>query len=147
MSDFSPASRPGLIVAKSRIRRPQELADEQFQKWYNEVHVPDALATGGITHAARLEAVDPEETMPNLALYKIKTLGFISSPELKNIPMTHEMLPQGGNVHDYVEFDTRLYELVQVYELEPHDEGGQNARMLLYQRPLLLTCAKPSATR
>jgi hypothetical protein len=108
-------SGPGAIVSASRIIKPSELSEAAFNKWYNEVHIRDVLATGGVTKAVRFREANPKATAPYLAIYTIPDLSIIESDEFKKVPMTHESLPGGGNIHNFVNFDTRFYSLVQEY--------------------------------
>jgi hypothetical protein len=120
-------SGPGVIISASRITKPNELSDVVFNKWYNEVHIQDVLATGGVTRAARFREANPKATAPYLAIYTIPDLSIIESEEFKKVPMTHESLPGGGNVHSFVNFDTRFYSLIQEYPesdaKKPEQEG------------------------
>ena len=48
--------------------------DADYNRWYDEVHVPDLLAVPGITSARRFRVVmSRRSTPPYLALYEIET--------------------------------------------------------------------------
>ncbi|KXJ86580.1 hypothetical protein Micbo1qcDRAFT_236879 [Microdochium bolleyi] len=121
---------PGLIYAQSHITSP-ELTPDTFDRWYASVHVPDVMATGVVSHAARWACTDDESAAqadPYLATYRVPEMADLQGEAFKAIPMTHELLPGGGGekvdgrtVHDSVDIDTCFYELVEVYETEKHD--------------------------
>lgn len=128
----TPASGPGLIYASSHITNP-DLTPTVFNKWYNEHHINDILATNCVSHAARWECADKDPATAvdqYLATYRVPDLQSLQGAEFASIPMTHELLPggskagQGGRTcHESVDFDTGIYELVEVFEKEKHDQG------------------------
>ncbi|KAF2841727.1 hypothetical protein M501DRAFT_929566 [Patellaria atrata CBS 101060] len=128
-------SGPGLIMSQSRLKPKSLLSTSAFNKWYNEVHIPDMVSTGICSHASRLECVDTDEQKPYLALYKIQDLSGIHGDKFRSIPMTHRTLPGGGNIHDMVEIDTRIYEWVQTFEKGPHDEAFSPTVMVASMAP------------
>jgi hypothetical protein len=117
---------PGILLSISRVAKPNELSDAAFNKWYNEVHIRDVLATGGVTRAVRFREANPKATSPYMAVYTVPDLSVIHSDAFKNIPMTDESLPGGGNIHSFANFNTRFYSLVQEYP-EPEPSSKSNA--------------------
>ncbi len=66
--------------------------EQEFNKWYNEVHVPDVLKAPGVIGATRYEAIRAQEAQPRyLAIYELESEeaidSFLASPELKNARM------------------------------------------------------------
>jgi len=127
----APASGSGLIYASSHITNP-DLTPDVFDEWYSEHHIPDVLATGCVSHAARWECADKDSSVvdPYLATYRVPDLQSLQSTEFASIPMTHELLPGGSKAgeggkacHESVDFDSTIYKLVEVFEKEKHDEG------------------------
>lgn len=120
-----PLSGPGILWINSKVVKPDELSDELFQTWYEQVHIPDLIAArpGGIIASWRYRCFDPERSAPYLALYSVPDLGFLTSPEFKAVPMVHDMLPGGGPIHRFASFDARYYKQVQVYETENSKPG------------------------
>ena len=49
--------------------------EEEFRKWYDDVHVPDILVTPGILGAARYENTNPEgnKRPKYMVIYEIET--------------------------------------------------------------------------
>ncbi|KAH7025153.1 uncharacterized protein B0I36DRAFT_367037 [Microdochium trichocladiopsis] len=134
---------PGLIYASSHITSP-DLTPDVFNRWYNEHHIPDVLATGAVSHAARWEVADRDPATrgpdPYLATYRVPDMRALQGEAFARIPMTHELLPGGGGsgtaeggeqedvgggktVHGSVDIDTCFYELVEVFEKVKHDEA------------------------
>ena len=48
-----------------------------------------------------------------LAIYHVPDLSVVKSDSFRSIPVTHEMLPGGESIHDFVNMEVRLYWLVQ----------------------------------
>lgn len=58
-----------VVVVESNCGDPKREAE--FNRWYNDVHVPDVLETPGVVRASRYEAVDAAGSK-YLALYEIE---------------------------------------------------------------------------
>lgn len=99
-----------------------------FDHWYQEVHIPEIIAAKpgrqGCVAAWRFECQDSSRLRPFLALYSVPDMAFIQSPEFGGIRQTHEMLPDGGPSQKFVDFDTRFYQRIQVFE-KPKKAGQQ----------------------
>jgi len=66
--------------------------EQEFNKWYNEVHVPDVLKAPGVIGATRYEAIRAQEAQPRyLAIYELESEEaidtFLASPELAKARM------------------------------------------------------------
>ncbi|KAF2665012.1 hypothetical protein BT63DRAFT_464295 [Microthyrium microscopicum] len=115
-----PLSGPGILISASHIIKPSELSDEAFNKWYNEVHIPDVLATGGVSRATRFRNASSKATEKYLVIYEVDDLSVIASERFKNIPFKHKMLPGGGDIHDFVNMEIRFYKKIQT---DPEGSG------------------------
>ena len=62
-----------LFIAQSDCA--DKTQEEEFCKWYDEVHIPDILATPGIVAAARYENLNPDENKrpKYVVIYEIET--------------------------------------------------------------------------
>ena len=61
-----------LLVAASNCTDPDR--EEEFNHWYNTVHVPDVLETPGILRAKRYKCDEvPEGRWKYLAIYDVET--------------------------------------------------------------------------
>ena len=120
-----PLSGPGILWINSKVTHPDELPVEKFERWYEQVHIPDLIAAkkGGILASWRYKCFDPARSAPFLAVYSVPDLGFLQSKEFKAVPMTHEMLPGNGPIHRFAEFDARFYKQIHVYETEKSKPG------------------------
>ncbi|KAF2246558.1 hypothetical protein BU26DRAFT_566921 [Trematosphaeria pertusa] len=126
-----PLSGPGIIWVNS-VPRPS-LPDATFNAWYQTVHIPDILSAkpssgrAGCAAAWRFKCTDAARPRPYLALYAVPDLSFIQSAEFAGISQYDDLLPEGGPSQEYVDFDTRIYQRVQVFE--KHEPGGQTGKM------------------
>lgn len=110
-----PSTEPELLYVNSKIVEPSRLSPELFTSWYNDVHIPDIFETTGIREAFRYytTAEDPSSIeRPYLALYPIKSKGFLQSAEFHAIPVQSDVLPgPRHDIFDVADFDTRYYTL------------------------------------
>ncbi|KIW08888.1 uncharacterized protein PV09_00810 [Verruconis gallopava] len=111
----TPPSGPGIFLSLSKITNNKLLSDDLFNKWYNEVHLVDVLATGAVTRAYRYRNKNPEAERPYLALYICPDMSAIAGEKVKNIPMHSDLLPDGKSIHELVNFDTRFYSTTQEF--------------------------------
>jgi hypothetical protein len=58
-----------LFVVKATISKDQE---EAFNRWYNNVHVPEFLRFNGAVSARRYKAIMGEEKYQYMAVYELK---------------------------------------------------------------------------
>ena len=133
---------PGLIWCNSKITKPDELSWDTFCNWYQDIHVPDVLKTGAISEAFRYvfsQGTDSER--PHMALYyvddvegvldKVKGTPVIRLDQLafadpvQDVPHHDEKLPGSHDAYDYADFDTRIYKLAQLYEVENPNSGTE----------------------
>ncbi|KAF2731585.1 hypothetical protein EJ04DRAFT_442739 [Polyplosphaeria fusca] len=113
-----PLSGPGIILANSIPR--QNFAEDVYNQWYQEVHVPDVLSAKpggkGVIAAWRFKSQDSTRHRPYLALYSVPNMAFIQSREFRQVNQYSQMLPEGGPSQKSVDFDTRFYQRVQIFE-------------------------------
>jgi hypothetical protein len=103
--------QPGIFYVNSKISCPDQLSTGVFHSWYEDVHIPDIFRTSGMKAAMRFQSTAPEDVeRPYLALYPVKDVGFLSSPEFYSIPVHSDMLPNPSKyIFDVANFDTRHY--------------------------------------
>jgi len=135
-------SGKGLMFVNSRITSP--LLDEAtFLKWYDEDHIPEILATGGmptairfIDEGARAQLKDHGNDSPSpaarpyLHVYPVQDVAFFRTSQFADIGVTSDLLPGSKLVYDLADFDVRFYNLVQVYD--PTNKGPRHTRSMLY---------------
>ncbi|KAK3492164.1 uncharacterized protein B0T23DRAFT_135590 [Neurospora hispaniola] len=140
---MSTSPKKGYLVVFSRPTHPSfSTSHDTFNKWYNEVHIPDILRLGrsdGFTSAFRYARAgfDPsnpssfasssaagttanEVTYPKnekwlyLAMYPVPDVAKASRPEsgLYKAPLVHEMLPGGGNAMEVAKWELGFWEVV-----------------------------------
>ena len=69
--EYSAASRPtlGVLMVLSNCKDPAR--EQEFNRWYEDVHIADILDAGGFHTAYRYESLDPEATKAKyLAIYE-----------------------------------------------------------------------------
>ena len=120
-------SGPGIFCSTSKIIKPEQLSDATYNKWYNEVHIRDVLATGGVSAAFRFKNANPNADRKYMALYLVPDLAVVQSEKFKAIPMTSDLMLNGGSCHEFIDFDTRFYKLEQDYNTKNVKETGNNS--------------------
>lgn len=109
-------SEPGLVLALSKIYQPA-LSAGLFDKWYDEVHIRDLLATGAIKTGIRWKAIDPTESQPYLTLYPLDRIDDLQTDAVRAVPVHNRMLPGPSNyIWDFVAYDARIYQHIQTHE-------------------------------
>jgi hypothetical protein len=146
-------SSPGLLFVIAYISNPNKSTDEQFNKFYNEEHLPDVLnyKTKITSLALRYKETNaegpPAPPQPPrtsgrfgpprcgtenpthyLALYPLEDISFFSSGIREQLreETKHSKTYNGENVMDFVHFDARPYKKIQTYEGYGHaDKTGK----------------------
>lgn len=108
---MSTVHESGILLVLSRIKDTAPLSSDIYNDWYNLIHIPEILNTGGISDAARYWADgDKHEEYPYLALYQVPSMSFLDSKDFESITVHHEMLPGPTNsILDVASFDFRRY--------------------------------------
>ncbi|KAH8887790.1 hypothetical protein GQ53DRAFT_749476 [Thozetella sp. PMI_491] len=104
---------PGFILANSKIS-DDSLDADTFRTWYEEVHIPDVLATSGIFSSFRFQAPDSEPTRrPYLAVYPLSDLMWLANGEFFRVPLTSDLLPNPSkHISEVADFDIRFYQTI-----------------------------------
>lgn len=113
-----PLTGPGIIWTNSVPLPP--LSEGVFNEWYEKHHIPDIRKAKpgptGCVAAWRFKSRDAARTRPYLAIYLLPDLSFLQSSEFGQVQMHHDLLPEGGPVQKYADFDTRYYRLIQSFD-------------------------------
>ncbi|KAK3987302.1 hypothetical protein QBC44DRAFT_331827 [Cladorrhinum sp. PSN332] len=109
--------RPGIIIVRSGIIS-DDLTVETFSKWYEEIHIPDVLATAGVKAAARYQQSTSAQpgTLPYLAVYNLDDLNWLHQDacEFWKIPLHSNVLPNDKQtVFTWAKFETEFYAKVE----------------------------------
>jgi hypothetical protein len=120
--DGPQVSGPGLIFTQCHLKSAAFDADT-FNRFYTDVHVPDVMATGAASGAARWKVADETNLDQYLALYKVKDMALCRSDAFKSIPMTHELLGT-QSIHDWADLETRFYTFEDIREREKMGSEG-----------------------
>jgi len=118
----------GLLWVNSKVTKPEAISNEKFVEWYDGEHIGDVLKTSGIKTAYRYKSIDPAADRPYLALYPVRDVDFLGSPEMGTIPMTSEKYFPGPshNCKDVGSFNTRFYEFIHANEKKGANPGPGN---------------------
>ncbi len=92
------------------------LDNETWQKWYQEVHIPDILNTGSVDRALLYRAASDDNPKQWLAVYDCYDLDFMQPDRFKNIPQKHAYLGQGKTSMDVADFDVRQFDLLSDFD-------------------------------
>jgi hypothetical protein len=118
---MSPTS--GLIYATGRITNPK-WTDEQFNQWYNTVHIPQTFSiTNGPKAGFRFKNMDPAKApYQYLALYPIADLHADISDAAEKLKLTDALIPDGDNYLNLCEWDVRHYS--KIATIDGSDKTG-----------------------
>jgi hypothetical protein len=75
-------------------------AEDKFNRWYNEQHLPDVLACPGFVSAARYEASAGEPRF--IAIYELESEDALTTPEMGRVRGFGEMFPHVRNFHERI---------------------------------------------
>lgn len=114
----------GIIGAFSRGVRQDLISDKDLMAWYDEIHIPDVVATSGMKTAFRFEALDPKAKYPWLVIYPVNDIGFAGTEEFDKIPKGGHKEIGGRQFTDLAELDLRIGVRTQVVD-GPNAKKGQ----------------------
>ena len=75
-------------------------AEAEFNRWYNEVHLPQVLACPGFLSCSRFESVKGEPRY--LAVYQLESEDALYTPEMRRVRGWGDMFPHVRNFHERV---------------------------------------------
>ncbi|KAM7186253.1 hypothetical protein V8F20_011458 [Naviculisporaceae sp. PSN 640] len=126
-------STPGIYLVNSGIRPSAKsiLSVDLFDKWYNEVHIPDIFVTSPriINTAYRFSSISApssstEGELPYLAIYPLESTSLLTHEKspLWKVPLTSEVLPnESKHIFDLVDFQMGIWETVVQLRFEGRD--------------------------
>ena len=110
-----------LFIAQSDCA--DETREEEFCRWYDEVHVPDILVTPGIVGAARYENLNPDENKrpKYVVIYEIETddIGAFQNA----LDQTIQKIDAAGRVSDQLVVEKAYPFAPTFYRQVAHFEG------------------------
>lgn len=122
-----PLSGPGILWINSKVTDPATLSVNAFERWYEDIHIPDIIAAkpGGVVASWRYKCQDSSRKAPFLAVYRVPDMSFLQSSEFKSIPMVHPTLPDNGPIHRYADFDARFLGHVESWSSKDASSGSK----------------------
>jgi hypothetical protein len=123
-------ARPGIILVHSRPTAP-DFSNSDLASWYNDKHIPDVLATDGVSSAARYQLMcttfqpDGKPPLPYMAVYYLPDMNWLHQADCefwKLSLMVDSENAKGRSIFDVAEFETALWEFVG-----RRDDGGRGS--------------------
>ncbi|UNI20152.1 hypothetical protein JDV02_006270 [Purpureocillium takamizusanense] len=145
-SDTADPAESGILFVLSDIVDTATLSPDVYSEWYDMIHIPEVLNTGGVASAARYMLSDGagDDQYPYLALYVIPDMKYLNSEPFKSIRVHHEMLPgPRHSILDLARFDFGRYIRVQGLPSQPLAQAGTGADLvtLVFKSPREATAA------
>jgi hypothetical protein len=81
-------------------------AEEEFNRWYDERHLPEVMACPGFVSAARYECTLGEPRY--IAIYELESEEALQTPEMQRVRGWGDMFPHVRNFHERIY--TRIHE-------------------------------------
>ena len=107
----------GILFVTSAIIDPSKTTDEQYNRFYNDEHVPDVINSGATTLGLRYKNVNANSEAPYLAIYPVETSWLGSDAHKHLVSSTKKSAALNAeDRNDYVRFSSRFYEKIQTYE-------------------------------
>jgi hypothetical protein len=75
-------------------------AEDEFNRWYNEVHLPEVLACTGFISASRYECTDGQPRY--IAVYELESPEALTTPEMRAVRGWGDMFPYVRNFHERI---------------------------------------------
>ncbi|EXJ71821.1 uncharacterized protein A1O5_05631 [Cladophialophora psammophila CBS 110553] len=119
----------GIIGAFSTNARPDLFPDDALMSWYDNIHIPDVIATSGMKTALRYEALDPNAKYSWLVVYPVKDINFAGTEEFDNIPKGGHEEIDAHQFTDLAQLDLRIGARIQVFE-PPSATKGRSSYLL-----------------
>lgn len=113
----------GVIGAFSKSTSPDLVPDDVLMSWYDNIHIPDVIATSGMKTALRFEALDPKTKYRWLVVYPVKDINFAATEEFDNIPKGGHKKIGGRMFTDLAQLDLRISARTQVFEASNAAKG------------------------
>ena len=87
----------GLLMVWCDVPEDQE---DEFNRWYNEVHLPEILACPGFISATRYECTEGQPRY--IAMYALEDESALSTPEMKAVRGWGDQFPNVRNFHERI---------------------------------------------
>lgn len=75
-------------------------AEEKFNRWYNEKHMPEILACPGFISGSRFESTGGQPQY--MAIYEIEDEHALETPEMQEVRGWGDMFPYVRNFHERI---------------------------------------------
>ncbi|KAJ9638090.1 hypothetical protein H2204_004401 [Knufia peltigerae] len=118
----------------SKNERQDLVSDDVLLAWYDNIHIPDVVATSGIPTALRFEAVGPDAApLPWLVVYPTDDINFTKSDEFNRMqPGGHPEI-KGHMYPDLAKIDLRICERKYIHNAPGEKPGTHTLHSQLPQ--------------
>ncbi|KAH7125357.1 hypothetical protein B0J11DRAFT_528234 [Dendryphion nanum] len=115
-------SGPGLMQLAFSIPSTSKLSQETFDTWLNEVYLPALIDSGVVLSAWRYRAANLDYPKQHIALLKIGDLAPVQDGAIQKISRTSDKFPTNGPVEEFVDSESKIFALDQLFETERQPE-------------------------
>lgn len=124
MSSSQPT--PGLCYVTSIPKDAAQLSDADFNKFYNDEHVPDILSYGFSKLALRYKNADPDSKAAYLALYPQDDVDNINSPATAKMmeECRYAKVLGGKDHHALIQYGVSAWS--KIHTFEPYSQRGKS---------------------
>ncbi|ORY10889.1 hypothetical protein BCR34DRAFT_566188 [Clohesyomyces aquaticus] len=126
---------PGMIQNSFTIPQGSKLSLETAEKWFDDVYVPELVASEVVKSAWRFKAADPNYKRQNIFLYKVPDLALVQAGKLQEINRTSDMFPTDEPIESFVESETKIFSFVQLYETSKQPEDASTTIIMAAMEP------------
>lgn len=92
------------------------MPNDTLMDWYDNIHIPDVIATSGINTALRFDSLDAGAKYPWLVVYPVADINFAKTEEFDKIPKGGHKEIGGQMFTDLAELDLRICARLNVFE-------------------------------
>ncbi|KAF2013827.1 hypothetical protein BU24DRAFT_424860 [Aaosphaeria arxii CBS 175.79] len=117
-------SGPGILQTFVSIPQSSQLAEDTLLQFLDNVYTPALIETGVVESVRRYKAANPAYDKQHMIVYNVPDLAPLLAGKLQKVPRTSETFPTNGPVEDFVEFESRIFSLAQVYQTVEHPEDA-----------------------
>lgn len=116
-------ANPGIIGAFSKSQAQGSISDKDLMSWYDDIHIPDVIATSGIKTALRFEALNATASWPWLVIYPVDDILFSETGEFDRIPKGGHKELGGRLFTDLAALDLRICRRLGSLEVSNGSQG------------------------
>jgi hypothetical protein len=113
------------------LREGSKLSQDTLEKWFYNVYLPAVLKTGIVKAITSWKAASPNYERQWMIVFEVEDLELVQYGNKKHvggglheIPRTSDTFPTAGPVDDFVDFESRILEQIQLYGSSGNSTGA-----------------------